>query len=275
MVKICRYFGRSKQGYYQHKQVLKKKQLLIDQIIPAVKQVRANQPFIGVRKLQYMLESKDITVGRDALFDILREYNMLSKVYRRKCFTSTGSKSKYPNLAKAMGPAQRVGEILVSDITYLRTKKGFAYLSLTSDSFSNSILGYSLQNDLGTQGPLLAFEQARKKLGIMKSSKDANWLRPIGIHHSDHGSQYTSNKFQKALYNCCYLPSMTGVGKCYDNAKAERINGVLKHELALKKTFEDFDEAVKYLKDAIKIYNNERIIISNGYKTPAEMLKVA
>ena len=130
---------------------------------------------------------------------------------------------------------------------YLRIKKGFVYLSLTSDSFSNSILGYSLQKTLAAQGPLLAFEQARKKLNILKSNQGGSWMQPAGVHHSDHGSQYTSNKFQKTLCDCGYLPSMTGVGKCYDNAKAERINGVLKHELALKKTFKDFDEALKYV----------------------------
>ncbi len=268
---VCGLFGRSKQGYYQHRSIIKKQQVLVDDIILAVKRIRAAQPFIGVRKLQYMLVESGINVGRDKLFSTLRAHNMLSQVYRRRCYTSIGRRSKYPNLVKLMGTAQRVGEIIASDITYLRTQKGFVFLSLTSDHYSDSILGYSLQKDLGAQGPALALKQAMKKLRQVRTSKHV----PSGIHHSDHGCQYTSNRFQRALRKYSYLTSMTGAGKCYDNAKAERINGILKHELGLKRNFRDFDDASRYVKDAIRIYNEDRIIITQNYHTPDEILKAA
>lgn len=265
MVKICKLFSYTKQGYYQHKKHLEKSQRLINKVILEVKQIRADQHHIGVRKLHYLLVEKEINIGRDKLFDILRDHNMLSTVYRRKCRTSTGKRSKYPNLVKANGPAQRIGEIIASDITYLHTKKGVVYLSLTSDHFSDSILGYSLQKDLSTQGPIIALHQAMKVL-----CKNIQV-----IHHSDHGTQYTSNQFQQTLSQYNYRTSMTSIGKCYDNAKAERINGILKHELGLNKIFKDFDEALLYVKDAIKIYNEKRIIIAKGYKTPFDILNVA
>jgi transposase InsO family protein len=262
MEKVCSKFGRSKQGFYQHREYLKRRQRLLDEIIPAVKQIRVDQPSVGIRKLQFHLAERDIRVGRDRLSDILREHGLESKAYRRKCTTSTGSRSNYPNLLKTFGSAQRAGEILVSDITYLSTKKGFVYLSLTSDAYSNAILGYSLERNLGSQGPLTALDQALKALGPIK----------VGIHHSDHGTQYTSNAFQNVLFVNNILVSMTGKGKCYDNAKAERINGVLKHELYLDRNFEDYDEALLYVNHAIYIYNNERVILSKGMQRPFEIL---
>lgn len=262
---VCGLFDHTKQGYYKHRKFLEKEQQLIDRIIPEVTKKRGDQPCVGVRKLQYMIAEEGIIVGRDKLFNILKSYGMLSEVYRRKCRTSTGSCSKYPNLIKAIGPAQRVGEIIASDITYLLTKKGFVYLSLTSDHFSDVILGHSLQRDLGKQGPLIALHTAMTILGKTEP----------GIHHSDHGSQYTSTLFQETLGKYGLLTSMTGIGKCYDNAKAERINGILKHELGLKKIFKDYEEALLYVKDAIKIYNRERLIITKGYKTPYEILSAA
>ena len=68
---------------------------------------------------------------------------------------------------------------------------------------------------------------------------------------------------------------MTGPGKCYDNAKAERINGILKHELGLERRFNDFDDALRYVEEAVRIYNEERLIITQGYRTPNEILNAA
>jgi len=262
---LCGLFGYTYQAFYKHRKYLRREQLMIDIVIPEVVRIRGNQPHVGCRKLHYMLNEIGIAVSRDKLFGILRDYGLLSRVYRRKCRTSNGKRSSFPNLIKVFGPAQRVGDIIASDITYLSTKKGFVYLSLTSDHYSDSILGYSLQKNLDKSGPLIAFHQAVATLGN----------RAFGVHHSDHGSQYTSNKFQKAVDKTDYLTSMTGIARCYDNAKAERINGILKHELGLKKEFKDFDEALLYVKDAIRIYNEERIIITKGYKTPYEILSAA
>jgi putative transposase len=262
MVKVCALYSRTKQGYYKHRSYRLKQAKLKKEILPKVYQIRAEQPHVGTRKLKVYLERDGINVGRDKLFSILDENNLLSTVYRRKCITSKGKRSKYPNLIKKLGKAQRVGEIIASDITYLSTRKGFVFLSLTSDHYSDAVLGYSLQKNLSSEGPKQALKRAVKSLGNIKP----------GIHHSDHGSQYTSNEFLKLLDDNRFLPSMTGVGKCYDNAKAERINGILKHELNLKKVFKDYNDALLYVKEAINIYNNKRLIGSKEYQTPADLM---
>ena len=96
-------------------------------------------------------------------------------------------------------------------------------------------------------------------------------IKEVKMHHSDKGSQYTSNWFQSKLSKKGKDVSMTGAGKCYDNAIAERINGVLKTELSLKKIFSNYNEALGYVKSAIDIYNNLRIIRTKGYRTPHEI----
>ncbi|MCD4829783.1 MAG: IS3 family transposase [Candidatus Cloacimonetes bacterium] len=270
MQTICGLFGRSKQSYYQYRKRFARRQALVEDIVSAVQRIHAKQPFVGARKLQHMLVTSGLQVGRDRLFDILGDYGMLSPIYRSHRRTSLGRRSQYPNLVKE-AVVRRIGEIIASDIMYIRTRKGFVYLSLTSDQYSDAILGYSLQPDLGTQSPALALRRAMKKLrqaGISVETKGC-------IHHSDHGRQFTSNRFQKALRGYGYRTSMTGPGKCYDNAKAERINGILKHELGLKQRFRDYDDALRHVEEAIRIYNEERLIITQDYRTPRDILNAA
>jgi transposase InsO family protein len=265
---LCNYYHITRQGYYKRRHYLSHNKLFESQVLKAVRMIRAEQPQVGCRKLQEMISLLGISVGRDRLFDILRRNSMLSQVYRRKYRTSfgNGTGEKYPNLIKQHVPVEEPGDIIASDITCLYTRRGRLYLSLTSDYFSDSILGYSLRKDYSTEGPLSALNQARKKLRKKKTTV---------VHHSDHGSQYTSNQFQDALRKYGYKTSMTGIGRCYDNPKAERINGILKHELGLKKIFRNYEETLIYVKDAIKIYNEKRIIITKDYKTPYEILNAA
>lgn len=265
---LCNYFHITRQGYYKCRRYLFQTKFFESRVLKAVRMIRAEQPQVGCRKLQDMIRSSGIEIGRDRLFGILRKNKMLSKVYRRKYLTSSGSRSgeRYPNLIKEKALVEEPGDIIASDITCLYTRRCRLYLSLTSDYFSDSILGYSLRKDFSTEGPLSALNQAKKILGKKKTTV---------IHHSDHGTQYTSNLFQDTLRKYGYQTSMTGIGKCYDNPKAERINGILKHELGLKKIFRDYEEALVYVKDAIRTYNEKRIIITKGYKTPNEILNAA
>jgi len=266
---ICGLFGRSKQSYYQHRKRMDRLQAQVEEIVSAVRRIRTTQPCVGARKLQYMLKELGFDIGRDRLFDILRDYGLLSTVYRSFRRTSLGSRSQHPNIVRDV-VVRRSGQVIASDITYIRLRRGFAYLSLTSDQYSDAILGYSLQPDLRTHGPALSLQRAIKtlhKVGVL----DIEGC----IHHSDHGCQFTSTCFQNALRRYGYRTSMTGPGKCYDNAKAERINGILKHELGLKRRFKDFDDAMKYVEKAVRIYNEERLIITQDYRTPNEILNAA
>jgi transposase InsO family protein len=224
-------------------------------------------PLVGVRKLYHILygelRSLPVKVGRDRLFDILREEGLLAckkKKYRVCTTNSAHPYKKYDNLLEGK-EMTGINEVYVSDITYLKVGNGEAYLSLISDKFSRRILGYSLKKTLSAAGAIEALRAA------LRGVKD-----PTGIiHHSDRGTQYCSHDYTSILHSSGMKISMSRKGNPYDNAVAERIFGILKGEFGLNKTFKSYEVCKSVVEDAIKIYNEVRPHLSLGYRTPAEV----
>ena len=230
-------------------------------------QIRAEMPETGGRKIQTHLYQTaygdSITIGRDRLFDLLRSYGLLYKRKARRINTSVSDPDSkvYPNLLEGM-TVTRPNQVWVTDITYLHLANGkHCYLSLMTDYFSRKIIGWSLQDNMTAESTLETFEQAYLDI---RPTKDL-------IHHSDKGSQYTSEIYTKRLIKCGLKISMTGDKKCYDNAVAERINGILKHEFYLKDRFLDIKQARKVAANAIYLYNNKRLHLSLNYQTPSNV----
>lgn len=223
---------------------------------------RRDMPRLGTRKVHYLirpnLENHRIKLGRDALFDFLRSEHMLIKP--RKSYTkTTWSKHwlrKYPNLYKDLR-ATRSEQVWVSDITYIGTRSGNTYLSLVTDAYSRKIVGHHLSADLRTEGVAKALEMAINKRKTKLSL----------IHHSDRGLQYCSEEYQRLLSLQAIQPSMTNGYDCYQNALAERINGILKDEFLLT-TCDDKDQLEKVIDQSINIYNSKRPHLKLKYKTP-------
>ena len=224
---------------------------------------RILQPRVGTRKLYHLLSDQidalGIKIGRDALFDFLRAEHML--VVPRKCYTKTTNSKhwlyKHPNYFKDLlitYPEQA----WVSDITYLRTKSGFCYLSLVTDSFSRKIMGYHVSPNLQAEGCVKAL-----KLALQRKSYDIPTL-----HHSDKGFQYCSEEYQSVLKENFMVCSMTDGYDPYQNALAERINGILKDEF-FPDTFEDINQANKIVEQSVYIYNNFRPHLSLNMNTPS------
>lgn len=236
-------------------------------VVMLVDQIRSRQTKVGARKLQKMLANPryglPVNIGRDSLFRLLRKYGKLSKLH--KCYKKTTNSSHqfqiYPNLVKGLS-IQLANQVWVSDITYLKLAKGkFCYLFLVSDLYSRKILGFALKESLATEGAeealQMAIDFAKPKTGL--------------IHHSDHGIQYCSKSYVALLQKHGALISMTGENHCYDNAVAERINGILKQEYGLGSALSSFDAAKLLSSDGIHIYNSERLHTVLGYRTPNEM----
>ena len=223
---------------------------------------RRDMPRVGTRKIHYLirpaLESHQIKLGRDALFDFLRSEHLL--INPKKSYTkTTWSKHwlrKYPNLYKDIR-ATRSEQVWVSDITYIGTRGGNTYLSLVTDAYSRKIVGHYLSPDLRTEGVSKALEMA------IKNRKTKLSL----IHHSDRGLQYCSEEYQRLLSSQAIQPSMTDGYDCYQNALAERINGILKDEFLLT-TCEDRNQLEKVINQSIDIYNSKRPHLNLKYKTP-------
>ena len=181
----------------------------------------------------------------------------LRKKYSSRTTNSLHRFYKYHNIIKDF-KASRPNQIWVSDITYIRTIKGFCYLALITDAYSRKIVGYDLSNSLELSGCVRALNKALYK------AKNTQGL----IHHSDRGIQYCSNVYTQILKRHKIAISMTEDNHCYENALAERINGILKDEFYLDQTFTDVAHAKRATKNAINLYNEIRLHLSLDYKTP-------
>jgi len=265
---ICNCFNLHRDAYYKYQKRYEKREALESQVIELVKQERHIQSRVGTRKLHKELRTTfhalGIKIGRDSLFDILRANNMLVKRKKASCKTTDSYHRfhKYKNLVKDMD-VTAPNQVWVSDITYIRTVSGFCYLALITDMYSRRIVGYDISDSLELTGCLralkLALRQARPAVGL--------------VHHSDRGIQYCSNQYVAALKKKNIRISMTEENHCYENAIAERVNGILKDEFYLDQCFFDTKYACKATKNAIDIYNNKRLHISLGYKTPNRVFK--
>lgn len=237
-------------------------------MIERVDEIRKDEPRVGTRKLQDRLAGMGLEIGRDALFTLLRNKGRLVKRKKRSCKT-TYSRHKYavaPNLMKSMEvTASR--QVVVSDITYVRVGfKGFAYLFLVSDLYSRRIVGWHLSRDLSNYSAQVALSKAATVLG------DTTGV----VHHSDRGCQYCCHEYLESLASAKMLPSMTDENHCYQNAVAERINGILKDEFNIDQVFSSFMEAQAAVSKAILVYNTKRTHWSLGLQTPEEVfLKAA
>lgn len=265
---VCQCFELTRDAYYKYHKRAIKKQAVYAQVVDLVKEERKDQPRVGTRKLHEVLglvfEAKQIKVGRDKLFDILREEDMLVKRKKSLCKTTNSYHHfhKYGNLVKDM-EITAPNQVWVSDITYIRTIKGFCYLALLTDMYSRKIVGYDISDSLELTGCLRAFKRA------LRTARPAVGL----VHHSDRGVQYCSHQYVNELKKRKIKISMTEENHCYENAIAERVNGILKDEFYLDQCFFNTKVACLAAKNAIEIYNSKRLHLSLGYKTPNMMFK--
>jgi transposase InsO family protein len=263
---MCNYFGYSRAAYY--KSVNADATVCVSEslILDMVRRERRLQPRLGVKKLYFMLRSDICRIlphfGRDKFFDLLRRHNLLVERKRqyRKTTNSYHHFHKYCNLIKDL-PISRPNQVWASDITYLRTVNGFVYLSLLTDMYSRKIVGWALSESLSIEGCLTALKSALKE----KSSQQSL------IHHSDRGIQYCSHHYVNTLKNNKISISMTEDNHCYENALAERVNGVLKDEYLLGETFRDYAHARRSCMEAVNLYNTRRPHWALNLKTPQQV----
>lgn len=259
---FCALFGFSKQAYFKQKQRQQTSLMERSRTKNLVMGFRRLMPKIGTRKLHYLLGA-DIRMGRDRLFELLRKEGMLI-FKRRKYSQTTNSKHwlrKYPNLTKNL-KLTRPEQLWVSDITYVdTTEEGNTYLHLVTDAYSKQIMGYELCGDMESASTLKALKMA---LGNRRYDHSL-------IHHSDRGLQYCSRIYVDELKRNGIMISMTENGDPYENATAERINGILKGEFGLGDVLNNLSEAKALAKQSIAIYNHIRPHLSCKMLTPVQM----
>jgi len=264
---FCCLFGYTKQAYYKCSTHSEQHIIKAKQAKEAVLQIRRQMPRIGTRKLHFMLkdyfQKEEIKVGRDKLFTLLGQEGLLI-VKRKKYTVTTNSRHwmhKYPNLIKDL-IVYRPEQLWVADITYLDTEQTNSYLHLITDAYSKQIMGYELCNDMEASSTLKALQMA---IGNRKYVQE-----PL-IHHSDRGLQYCSKLYVNHLLKNNLQISMTENGDPYENAIAERMNGILKDEFGLGEKLSDLKEALHQTHQSIQTYNLLRPHLSCGYRTPSQM----
>lgn len=264
--RLCLYFGISRQAYYKSNNQMVKSALKTGIVVDMVQKVRRQMPRLGGKKLYHLL-GKDLrqvgSIGRDKFFDILRDNDLL--VVPKRSYTRTTQSYhrfyKWTNLVRDM-QVTRSNQVWVSDITYLRTLKGFVYLFLITDLYSRKIVGWSLSRSLAIKGAMEALRMA------LRGRKDK--ALPL-THHSDRGIQYCSTDYVRMLQKANVQISMTEENHCYENSTAERVNGILKDEFYLDHTFHDYLQALKAVRSSVEIYNNKRPHWALNLLTPEQV----
>ena len=263
---VCRQLGYSKQAYYKSIRLKQLKSVNRTVIKSNIMSIRRELPRIGVRKLYYLLKEsflqQGISMGRDRLFDLLREEGLL--ITKKKKYTKTTDSKhwmrKYPNLIRQFD-LNRPEQLWVADITYLSLSDRYCYLHLLTDAYSKQIMGYCISDNLGASETLKALQMALKNRNYSGSL----------IHHSDRGLQYCSAAYVRTLQQNSIAISMTEDGSPYDNAIAERVNGILKDEFCLDQVFDNRSQLELQVKQSIYSYNHKRPHCSNHLLTPSKM----
>ncbi len=254
---LCRWFGVTRQAYYQNSWKAVDTSVEEYLILKEVKEIRKNHARMGTRKLYCKLEpfmlEHQIKMGRDSLFNLLSVNNLLIKKRKRRVQTTQSFHwlRKYPNLIKDI-VATAPNQLWVSDITYWQIENGFVYISFITDAYSHKIVGFHVSETLESIETIQALKMALSD--FLRSPESHLEL----IHHSDRGVQYCHHKYVKLLQDYKIKISMTETGDPRDNPVAERVNGIMKEEYLKDIQVKNIKEARKELKKAVLLYNNDR-----------------
>jgi len=267
---LCRLFGKTRHAYYDHQWRRQDQTLKDDIILQLVHKIRnTSLPRLGTRKLLVLLkpelDAHQIKVGRDYLFDLLAEHKLLIRRRKRKVFTTDSRHwmRKYANLTKAL-IITRPEQLWVSDITYIRMGNQWGYLSLITDAYSRKIMGIGYRNDLLALGCLEALQMAYDNRTYGQ--------HPL-IHHSDRGCQYCCKEYVDLLKAEHVAISMTERGDPYENALAERMNGIIKEEFNLYSSQDSFENTYARIVKSVAAYNEIRPHGSCNDLTPCQAHK--
>lgn len=265
MTQICLKLQLSRAAFYKQCKAAKADEEHKISLLTMVTSIKIMMPMMGGRKLYHELKAPSkqgfIKMGRDKFFSFLAENDMLVKRKRRYAKTTNSNHGFriYPNLLREQ-EVTAVDQAWVSDITYVRHKTGFSYLALITDVFSRKVIGYDISDSLGAEGSLRALKMALKK------RKGVNTT-----HHSDRGIQYCCKEYQQLLRNNQIKISHAAKGDCYENAIAERVNGILKTEFGLAYKFKDPSQVLQAVNESIYIYNHHRPHWSINLLKPADV----
>lgn len=265
--KMCKHLKLSKNSFYhwlKTKDLIKvkdTKRKLMDDI---KLEFEKNKQIYGSQRVQKSLAKIGVNYSRSYVATLMKDMGLKS-VLRRKYVVTTNSKHEYPvanNVLNREFSTLNLGEKWVSDITYIRVKDQWNYLTTIIDLADRKIVGWALSEDMTTENTILkAWYHARSNRDIHENF----------IFHSDRGVQYAANKMTSLFKNNRKITqSMSRKGNCWDNAVAESFFKTIKHECLNRYFFSNFNQLYNCLKEYITWYNTIRLHSSLGFKSPLE-----
>jgi putative transposase len=266
VVLLCRVAGMARQNYYKQRRIRERETVDESLVLELIRRERWRHPRMGGRKLLVLvggeLEEAGVKIGRDRFFSLLGRHDLLIERKRQGVVTTRSwhGFGVYPNRAKDLVPSGP-HQLWVSDITYIRTIEGFMFLCLVMDVFSRAIVGYDSSDSLEMEGALRALSMAQGQLPALSRT----------MHHSDRGSQYCCGAYIQRLRGRGMTISMTEANHCYENSRAERLNGILKQEYGLGETFSSKEEVGRAVREAVSLYNDWRPHGAIGNRIPMQV----
>jgi putative transposase len=233
----------------------------------AIQRIALKHPAYGRPRITAELKRQGWTVNHKHVGRILHEDNLLC-LRKRKFQTTTDSQHGfriYPNLTRRLIP-ERINQLWVADITYIRLAEEFVYLAVVLDAYSRLVIGWSLERTL----------EAKLAVDALRMALDKREVAAGLIHHSDRGVQYACGHYTQLLKDNGVAISMSRKGNPYDNAKAESFMKTLKHEEVHRVEYRDLAQARRGITKFIEqTYNRKRLHSALGYRPPAEFDKLA
>ena len=258
---MCKFFSVSRSGYYAFVKRIDSpdKDMYLATMI-AECQERCKRTY-GCRRVKIWLEKvKNMFFNIKTVLRIMRKYNLLSEIRRRKKYKQMGEQlHRYENLLNRQFESEKPNRKWVTDISYIHTDQGVLYLSVISDLYDRSIVSYKT----GTA------QTINLVLNTIKSAVQKEVVTAELQLHSDQGFQYTSTGYFNLTKEYGITPSMSRRGNCYDNVMAENFFSILKTECIYRYKLKTFAEATQLIDDYVWFYNNERIQLKTKL-TPLE-----
>lgn len=260
---MCEFLGVSRAAYYAWVKCLEQPdpdQERMEQVQEAY--VKSHRTY-GYRRIALWLhKQKGVRMNHKTVLRLMNKLNIRSVARKRKVFRKMEKAEiyhYYDNLLNREFVASQPNQKWVTDVTYIATRVGWAYLSTIQDLFDGFIISHHLAR----------VNSLELVLDTLKRAKQKEQLSPTLLLHSDRGFQYTSHSYAALLQNYAITPSMSRPGNCWDNAPMENFFGHLKEEALRQHPIPSFEEARHIIEDYIYFYNYERIQLKTK-QTPYE-----
>jgi putative transposase len=268
IIQMCEWLEISKSGYYEWRtrpeSAAAQRRELLKMKIKAL--FEANNEEYGYRRMHALLVRGGEQCCPELVRGLMRELGLVTcqpRPWRHSLTEQDGTAGPIPDLVNRDFSAEKPGDKMVGDITYIPTWQGWVYLALVIDCATRKIIGWAMDDNYKTPLIIDAIEMAARNLDLPEGA----------IFHSDRGSNYTSASFARALEKLGIRQSVGRTGICYDNALSESVNGTLKVELVHRTVYPTRQKAREDIARWIELrYNRTRLHSGLGYRTPQEVM---